>query len=161
MAIGTTLDSALDRDVRDLIYRTSLLLDRRDFLGWLNLCAPEFQYSVTAYSPEIRKEMIWLDHNRDEMVQLVRLLPQHNSDPSPLTRHISVYTVAYDADVKRAEVITSFVVFRTNLDGGATELFAVGKYYDTVAVGPEHPRFLRREVRLDTRDLGIGTHLPL
>ena len=41
-----------------------------------------------------------------------------------------------------------------------TELFAIGKYFDTVALDGDSPRLLARHVKLDTRDLGWGHHIP-
>jgi methanesulfonate monooxygenase subunit beta len=164
-ATDVTIDTATGKDldtvVRDLIYRSCLRLDEGDFAGWIDLCAPEFSYKITAYSPEIRREMVWLDHDREDMEGLFKMLPKHNSDHSPLTRHASVYTVEYDETRERASVITSLAVYRTQLDGGATSLFALGKYFDTVTLEDETPLLASRNVRLDTRELGIGSHLPL
>ena len=151
----------VDSAVRGLIYRSCLRLDEGDLPGWLDLCAPEFRYTITAYSPEIRKEMTWLDHDRDGMEGLFKMLPKHNSDHSPLTRHASVYVVERDEERNEATAITSVVVYRTALDGGATDLFAVGKYFDTVSLEGEAPLLAGRNVRLDTRELGIGSHFPL
>lgn len=153
--------SDVDSAVRGLIYRSCLRLDEGDFPGWLDLCAPEFRYTITAYSPEIRKEMVWLDHDRDGMEGLFKMLPKHNSDHSPLTRHASVYVVDLDEEGNEATAITSVVVYRTAMDGGATDLFAVGKYFDTVSLEGEAPLLTGRNVRLDTRELGIGSHFPL
>lgn len=153
--------SDVDSAVRGLIYRSCLRLDEGDFPGWLDLCAPEFRYTITAYSPEIRKEMVWLDHDRDGMEGLFKMLPKHNSDHSPLTRHASVYVVDLDEEGNEATAITSVVVYRTAMDGGATDLFAVGKYFDTVSLEGEVPLLAGRNVRLDTRELGIGSHFPL
>jgi methanesulfonate monooxygenase subunit beta len=151
----------VDSAVRGLIYRSCLRLDEGDFPGWLDLCAPEFRYTITAYSPEIRKEMTWLDHDRDGMEGLFKMLPKHNSDHSPLTRHASVYVVDLDEERNEATAITSVVVYRTAMDGGATDLFAVGKYFDSVSLEGEAPLLAGRNVRLDTRELGIGSHFPL
>ena len=159
MTTGTATRNDVDSAVRDLIYRSCLRLDAGDFPGWLDLCAPDFRYTITAYSPEIRKEMTWLEHDRDGMEGLFRMLPKHNSDHSPLTRHASVYVVERDGD--EATAITSVVVYKTALDGGATDLFAVGKYFDTVSLEGEEPLLTGRNVRLDTRELGIGSHFPL
>jgi methanesulfonate monooxygenase subunit beta len=153
--------SDVDSAVRGLIYRSCLRLDEGDFPGWLDLCAPEFRYTITAYSPEIRKEMTWLDHDRDGMEGLFKMLPKHNSDHSPLTRHASVYVVDLDGEGNVATAVTSVVVYRTAMDGGATDLFAVGKYFDTVSLEDETPLLAGRNVRLDTRELGIGSHFPL
>lgn len=158
---STGIARDVDVEVRALIYRSCLRLDEGDFAGWIDLCAPEFNYSITAYSPEIRKEMVWLEHDREGMEGLFKMLPKHNSDHSPLTRHASVYTVEYDESGKEASVVTSLVVYKTQLDGGATDLFAVGKYFDTVSLEEEIPLLTNRNVRLDTRELGIGSHVPL
>ena len=146
--------------IEGLIYRSCLLLDDKDFKGYLDLCDPGFRYAITAHSPEIRKEMIWLDHDRKGMETLFNNLPRHNSDHSPLTRHATVYTVDLDEANKRAKVVSALQVFRTSLDGGVTELFAVGKYYDTVGLDGGTPKLVSRTVKLDTRMLGIGYHIP-
>ena len=159
MTTNTTTRKDTDTAVRELVYRSCLRLDEGDFAGWLDLCAPEFRYTITAYSPEIRKEMTWLDQDRAGMVGLFKMLPKHNSDHSPLTRHASVYLV--DINGEEATAVTSVVVYRTALDGGATELFAVGKYFDTVSFESGTPLLAGRNVRLDTRELGIGSHMPL
>jgi hypothetical protein len=37
----------------------------------------------------------------------------------------------------------------------------VGKYFDRVSFEDEAPLLKSRNVRLDTRELGIGSHMPL
>jgi len=144
--------------IEELIYRSCLALDAGEFKTFLALCTPEFRYTLSTYSPEIKREMVWLDHDRKGMETLFTNLPRHNSDHSPLTRHATVYTVESDGAV--AKVVSALQVFRTQLDGGSTELFAVGRFHDTVALDGEAPRLARRLVRLDTRQLGFGNHVP-
>ena len=146
-------------DVEELIYDTCLKLDAKDWPGFLDLCTKDFTYKVTAYAPEIRKEMTWLDRDRAELQEFIGMLPKHNTDPNPLTRHAQVWKVKMNG--RRAEIVSSLQIYRMALDGGASELYAVGKYYDTVALDGDAPRLLARHVKLDTRDLGWGTHLPL
>jgi methanesulfonate monooxygenase subunit beta len=146
--------------VEELIYHSCLLLDEKDFKGYLDLCDDEFRYTITAHSPEIRKDMVWLDHDKNRMATLLNQLPRHNSDHSPITRHATVYTVRYDATRQEAGVVSALQVFKTALEGGVTELFAVGKYVDTVRMKEGKPLLLRRVVKLDTRMLGIGYHIP-
>ncbi|MEW5709601.1 MAG: aromatic-ring-hydroxylating dioxygenase subunit beta [Pseudomonadota bacterium] len=146
--------------VEELVYRSCMLLDEKDFKGYLDLCDPEFRYTITAYSPEIKREMIWLEHDKTGIQTLFNNLPRHNSDHSPLTRHVTVYTVTVDDAKKEAQVVSGLQVFKTALDGGITELFGVGKLYDTVRLNGDSARLLRRNVRLDTRMLGIGYHIP-
>ena len=146
-------------DIEELVYRSCLALDDRDFKAFLELCDQGFRYKVSAYSPEIRKEMVWLDHDRAGMEALFTQLPRHNSDHSPLTRHATVYTVKVDGG--SAEVVSALQVFRTALDGGATELYAVARLIDTVKLDGQAPKLTRRHVRMETRQLGFGTHVPI
>jgi len=144
--------------IEELVYRGCLALDRGDYKAFLALCTPDFRYTVAAYSPEIKREMVWLDQDCKGMETLFTNLPRHNSDHSPLTRHATVYTV--DADGGQAKVVSALQVFRTQLDGGATELFAVGHFHDTVVLDGAAPKLARRLVRLETRQLGFGHHVP-
>jgi methanesulfonate monooxygenase subunit beta len=144
--------------IEELVYRSCLALDARDYKAFLSLCDAEFRYTVTTHSPEIRRDMVWLDHDRKGMETLFANLPKHNSDHSPITRHATVYTV--DAAGDSAEVVSALQVFRTQLDGGATELFAVGRFHDTVKLENGAARLARRIVRLETRQLGYGHHIP-
>ncbi|MBA2548863.1 MAG: nuclear transport factor 2 family protein [Burkholderiaceae bacterium] len=151
----------LDRiAIEELIYRSCLALDRKDFKAYLDLCDEDFRYTIAAYSPEIRKDMIWLDHDKPGLQLLFTNLPRHISDHSPVTRHASVYTVEYSAEQQQANVITALQVFKTSLDGGATELFAVGRYLDKVKINGGQPRLLERVVELETRQFGFGYHIP-
>jgi methanesulfonate monooxygenase subunit beta len=149
--------------VEDAIYRSCLRLDEHDFEGFLALCAPDFQYTIEAYSPEIRRPMIWLDHPKADLEVLFRTLPRHNSDHAPLSRHVTVYTVTQEGQggEVEAQAVSALQVFRTVLDGGATALFAVGKIYDVVTLHAERAQLRRRTIKLDTRLLGIGSHIPL
>lgn len=151
----------MDRpELEELVYRSCLLLDDKDFQGYLDLCNDDFRYTITAHSPEIRKDLIWLDHDKKGMQTLFTQLPRHNSDHSLLTRHATVYRIEADEAQKAANVVSALQVFKTDLDGGATALFAVGKYLDTVKLDGSRPTFARRVVKLDTRMLGIGFHIP-
>lgn len=144
--------------VEDLVYRSCLALDDKDWKGFLGLCDDDFRYTISTYSPEIRREQVWLDHDRAGMDTLFTQLPRHNSDHSPITRHATVYTV--DVKGSEATAVSALQVFRTTLDGGATELFAVGRLTDTVRLNGEGAKLARRVVKLDTRLLGYGYHIP-
>jgi methanesulfonate monooxygenase subunit beta len=159
-----TVDFDTHTKVTNLIYDGISMLDRKDFKGWLDLCTADFEYEITAWSPEIRKEMAWLRHDLEGMVHLIKLLPRHNTDQSSFTRHTTVYKVEpleLDERGKDFNVVSAVAVYRTALDGGATSLFAVGTYLDVVSFVDEEARLRSRTVRLETRALGIGTHYPL
>lgn len=147
--------------ITELISKTCLALDAKDFAGYLELCDSAYRYRITAYSPEIRKDMIWLEHDKRGMQTLFANLPRHNSDQSLLTRHVTPYTVAVSDDGRQAEVVSAIQTFRTTLDGGATELFAVGKLYDRVSLDGQALMLVDRNVRLETRMLGYGFHIPV
>jgi methanesulfonate monooxygenase small subunit len=146
--------------IEELVYRTCIALDAKDWKGFLDLCDEEFHYTIATHSPEIRKDMVWLDHDRKGIETLFTNLPRHNSDHSPITRHATVYTVDMDEAKGEASVVSAIQVFRTQLDGGATELFAVGRLHDTVKLNGSGARLAKRIVRLETRLLGYGYHIP-
>lgn len=148
----------LRQAIEELVYRSCLALDAREYKAFLAMCEDDFRYTIATYSPEIRRDMVWLDHDRKGMETLFGNLPKHNSDHSPLTRHATVYTVDIDGNV--ANVVSALQVFRTLLDGGATELFAVGRFHDTVKLDGAAAKLARRLVKLDTRLLGYGYHVP-
>ena len=68
--------------IEELVYRSCLMLDEKNYKGYLDLCDGDFRYTITAHSPEIRKDMIWLDHDKPGMQTLFNQLPRHNSDHS-------------------------------------------------------------------------------
>ncbi|MEO5845995.1 MAG: aromatic-ring-hydroxylating dioxygenase subunit beta [Caldimonas sp.] len=148
--------------IDELVYRSCMLLDEKNFNGFLELCDPSFHYVITAYSPEIRKDMVWLEHDKTGLKSLFNNLPKHNSDHSRLSRHATVYTVSEEGEdeQRRATVVSALQVFRTTLDGGATELFAVGKLHDVVTLAGDAPKLIDRNVRLETRMFGFGFHIP-
>jgi len=146
--------------IEELIYQTCMTLDQGDYSSFLGLCDPQFEYRLSAFSPEIKQDMTWLDHGRTEIEDLFNTLPKHNSDHSPLTRNAVVYKVDIDSQKQQASVVTALQIFKTALNGGTTQLFAVGKYYDTISLCGKAPALLKRHVRLDTRDLGWGGHIP-
>jgi methanesulfonate monooxygenase subunit beta len=156
---GVTLETA--ERVRMLVYEAAIALDDERYADWIALADTSFTYSITAYSPEIRKKITWIHHDRDGIKNLVDLLPRHQSYRSRLTRHTTVYRVAHGEDPDLYNVTSSVAIYQTELDGGSTRIFAVGKYHDVVHLTPHEATFARRELRLETRELGLGTHFPL
>ena len=70
------------------------------------------------------------------------------------------YRCQVTVEGEQAEVVSALQVFRTTLDGGATELFAVGRLHDTIKLHGGAPRLAKRIVKLDTRLMGYGYHIP-
>ena len=151
--------TASDRDIGALVYRSCLLLDAEKFDDYLALCSADFRYRVKAESPELGREMTWLDLDREELAGLLENVPNHVRLPGRFTRQASVYTIERDQG-GAAAVTTSLIVVYTDLDG-ASRMFASGRYLDTVALTGATPALSSRTVQLDTRDLGAGSHVPL
>lgn len=154
--------------VRDAIYRATLLLDDQKWDQWLDLCADDFKYEIKSWSPEINYDVTYLALTRQSLTSMVKLLPKHNTDHSPLTRHTTVYSVDMSEDGKSAKAISSFVVYQNMLDGinshidsGESRLFLIGKYRDTMNIENGTARFASREVRLENRRLDKGSHWPI
>ena len=154
--------------VRDTIYRATLFLDDQQWEPWLALCDDSFHYAIKSFSPEINRDMTYLQGTRKDLETMVRLLPKHNTDHSPLKRHTSVYTVDVAADGRTAKAVSSFLVFQNLLDGenshidaGETRLFMVGRYIDEFNIDGDQARFIKREVRLENRRFDKGSHWPI
>lgn len=153
--------------VRDAIYRSTILLDEQNWDGWLEYCDDEFQYAIRAWSPEINKDVTYLGLDLKGLASMIKLLPKHNTDHSPLTRHTSVYTVEMDGQ-ETAKSVSSVIVYQNLLDGinshidaGESRLFLVGKYIDTFKVKDNKAKFVSREVRIENRRLDKGSHWPI
>lgn len=154
-------DMQIEKAVRSLIARTCLALDGSDYAAFLKLCGRDFRYRITTYSPEIRKDMLWLEKDRVGMKDLLDLLPKQNMDRTPLTRHFSLFLVESGSSGDRVKVTSALQLFRTETQGGETSLVAVGKYIDEIRVDAEGiAELVDREVRLETRMLGKGYHVP-
>lgn len=150
--------------VRETIYRACLCLDDENFKGWLALCAPDFNYRIKTYSPEIRKEMTWLEHDREGLRALFALLGKHHLDHAVWFRQTILQRVTQESqDTLRA--VTQLAIFATSFDvgdvhveSGSTRLFAVGRYHDQINWSDGRWLLADRYVQLDTRQLGIGSH---
>ena len=154
--------------VKNTIYAACIALDDQQWLDWIDLCDADFQYAIKAFSPEISADMTYLAGDRAHMDALVKMLPKHNSDHSPLSRHCVVYQVKVAEDGKSATARSSVAVYQTMLDGinshvdaGESKVFMVGSYHDEFSIDGDDVKFTKRDVRLDTRRLDKGTHWPI
>lgn len=142
-----------------LVYTTALKLDAEDFKGFLRQCTEGFRYTIKTYSPELGQDMVWLDHNHQGMKDLFAMLPQHVRMRGRFKRHVSVYGIDRDGDT-HVRAHSSVLLVHTDPDGNS-KLFAAAQYEDVIDVSGEAPRLLERVVRLDTRDLSPGMHVPV
>jgi methanesulfonate monooxygenase small subunit len=149
-----------DAQIHALIYRSCLFMNEENFAGFIDLCTPDFHYSITVHSPELRRGMTWLHLERDEMRQMLDNLPQHVRVSGQLTRQLVVYLVEREEGALYARVTGGLSVFETDT-AGVSKLLAVGTYLDGVSLAQHVPLLQSREVRLITRQLGVGSHIPL
>jgi len=147
-----------DAQINNLIYSSCLSLDGKDYDSYLKLFSEEMNYRVVAYSPELRREMVWLDHNFTEMKNLFKMLPQHVKLPGTFFRHSVVYQIERIEQTLKAT--TSLMLMYTDLNG-STKLMAAGRYHDTLSESDGALLIKSREVRLETRDLGPGIQVPI
>lgn len=157
------------QQVTELIYDGCMALNAESWGEFLALCEPQgFRYRITNYSPEILRTQCWMDRDFNGLKSIIDLLPKHNTDHSPLMRHAIVYKVLVDAASGEIRAHTQLAIYRTELDGsdshfnsGRTLLWAIGRYQDRIGRREGGLRLLERNVVLDTRQIGTGSHLPL
>lgn len=148
----------IERKCRDLIQHTCAVLDGEEFSKYLSSCEKDFSYAIRAYSPEIRKDMTWLEKDAKGLKDLFDIMPKQNRDRTPLTRHFVIQSIA--AEDHEIVVRSALQVFRNSLDGGEVSLYAVGTYTDRIKIVGSEAKLRAREVRLETRSLGTGYHVP-
>jgi methanesulfonate monooxygenase small subunit len=147
--------------VRELIAKSCVLLNAEDYNRFLSLCTLEFRYQLLVYSPEIRKEMVWMNYDRKGIEALFSELPHHLHVPlGSLYRHVSVYSIRPADHSENAEVESSVIIILTAPDG-VSKLFAAAQYRDVVSLAGGQPLLASRTTRLETRDIGVGTPIPL
>jgi methanesulfonate monooxygenase subunit beta len=149
-----------DDDIRQCVYDSCWYLDREEFENYLGTFAPDMRYFISTYSEELRKDMIWLDHDRVGMENVFAMLPQHVRMEGNFMRQANVYRITRDKKNGHADVTTTFIVVYTDLDG-VTNVFAAGHYNDVIDTSGKEAKIQSREVRLETRDLGPGSHMPM
>ena len=158
----------LEKIIERIIYKATIALDSENWDEWLELCDDTFDYSITSFSPEINKDMIYFSADKKELKGLMDMLPKHNTDHSPLRRHTSVYTIDISDNEQTAEAISSVAVYQNMLDGqnshldsGESRLFLVGQYLDKFVIKDGLVKFVYRETKLDNRRLDRGSHWPI
>lgn len=154
--------------VQRMIYKSCLLMNEEAWSEFMQLCDPQaFRYCVVNYSPEMRREQCWADRDYKSMMSCFKFMPKHNSDHSKFTRQATLYTLDFDHQKNEARAVSGLSIYKTQLDGtnshresGMTSIYAVGTYEDVIRLADEQPKFLARTVRLDTRQLDVGSHKP-
>ena len=143
-----------------MITRSCLLLDDERFDDYLALWSPEGRYRITSWSPDLRKELVLLDLHLADYRQLLANVPNHERMPGTFSRHVTGQLIERPDDGGAVRATSSLLVVHTDLEG-VSRLFAAGRYVDDVELAPDGARIASREVRLDTRQLGTGSHIPM
>ena len=143
-----------------LIYRTCWYLNDGRYEDWLAICNPKtFRYVIKVYSPEISKDMTWLDHDFDGIRDLFAGLKQHATLPGSFHRHVGMVDVA-DSEQDAFKATSSVIVYYTT-EAGATDFFALIRYEDCIMRSDESFTLSSRVVRMNTRVLPTGPHVIL
>lgn len=146
--------------IQRLIYTITSHLDAESYKAFLTLCTDDFHYSVVTHSPDLGKDMCWLEHGRNGMRDMLSMIAKHVRLKGVFKRHVNVYFVDPGTEDGTAFVQSSVLLIHTDLNG-VSKLFAAARYEDTIDIRGEAPRLRKRLVRLDTRDLSPGIHVPI
>ena len=144
--------------INDFLYDLSEFLDQESYPDFLGCCHEGFRYCVRAYSPELGKDMVWLDHDKASMANMTGMIAQHVRMGGTFTRQVGPARLR-ELGPGEYEAQAKFVVTHTD-PAGRSLLFACGTYRDVLADG-ERLLLKQRDVRLQTRSLGAGIHVPL
>ncbi len=144
--------------IRNFIADTCNSLDKCNFNNFLKMCSKEFKYTISIYSPDLLKDMVWLEHDINGLKTLFEELPEHLQRKGKLLRHLSFPFIESTED--NIKVSTSFCLYNTELDGKSS-ILCVGHYNDEISVSENYYLLEERIVYLDTRDIGVGLHVPI
>ena len=150
--------STRDR-IWDLVARSCMHLDAEQYDDYLALLDERYEYTISCFSPDLRKEMVLLQLKKDELANLLRNIHNHIHLPGKLFRQASLYSVQPKQDDCYA-ALSYVTVSYTDLDG-ASSIFCVGRYHDDIADGGNGTRLISRRFEMETRDIGTGCHYPI
>ena len=146
-------------DAANLVSRACTYLDEENWSAFLDLCDPSFCYRVTVRSPEIKREMVWFKEDYTGLEAMFSLIPEHLRRIGTLFRHTAIGSVEA-AGEDSAIIRSTFQCIHTDLEG-RSRMMAAGRYIDDVGSTEQGLRLFNRETRLETRDLGVGSHVPI
>ncbi len=146
--------------VRGLVSELCELLDNEDFPAFLAHCHGDFQYEIHAFSPELRRNMVWFCQSKSDMTGLMGMLPEQVRLPIRILRHVSTPRIVRVPRSGHIQARSTFTALRTT-ETGETTVLACGRYQDEFVPQKAGLLLLARTTILDTRDLGQGLHVPL
>jgi methanesulfonate monooxygenase subunit beta len=143
----------------DLVAQSCMYLDSGDYDKYLALVDDGYDYAITSFSPDIRKDMVLLHVNRTELATLLGDIRHHIHLPGKLFRQASLYGVDRKQDGTFAA--TSYVTVTYTDEDGRSSIFCVGRYRDEIVSDGRGVRLKSRRFEMETRDLGTGCHYPI
>lgn len=146
-------------DAKRLVSLSCLLLDEEKFDDYLALYADGSRYSIRAYSPDLGKDLSLLDLDRPELQTLFTNLRKHVRLSGRFLR-LANSSLAESNGEHAVTLTTTVLVTHTDLEG-VSRVFAAGRYLDKIEVKGGKALIMEREVRVDTRQFGTGSHIPL
>ena len=149
-----------ERDkIWELVAQSCMHLDFEQYDSYLGLLDDSYEYIISCFSPDLRKEMVLLQLNKNELGTLLKNIHNHIHLPGKLFRQASLYRVERKPD-DRYLAMSYVTVTYTNLDG-ASAIFCVGRYHDDIAGDGNGLRLMSRKFEMETRDIGTGCHYPI
>ncbi|WP_210880103.1 nuclear transport factor 2 family protein [Roseovarius autotrophicus] len=146
--------------VHNLLADVALSLDREAWDAFLGCCSDDFHYQVTAFSPDLGTDMVWLDHVVTELKEMFSMIPRHVRMRGGLRRHVSQARIT-PADGNTVEATSTLLLVHT-AESGETKVIASGLYIDRIGFDEgETPRLASRHVALDTIIWNPGLHVPV
>ena len=144
--------------IQELVQENALVLDNEDLSRWLEMFDESLEYRLSAYSSELRREVVWWQSDRLALEKLVKEIPQHVRDPARRCHLVCPSQVNVTGEV--AFATSRFAIFRT-LPEGDTHFYVAGRYEDSFVNKSERWLYRSHHVVVETRQLDAFTHLPL
>lgn len=134
-------------------------LDNERFDEFLGGCSDELSYRIVTSSPELGKDMTFMDLEGDEMETLLSTVRDHVRPPDKLLRHTDRPSMQ---TLDGAKVASSTKVSIFHVTGsGEPKIYALGHYQDVFSLTEAGPVLLARDVVLASRRFAFGSHVPL
>lgn len=146
--------------IRTLIINSAKFLDEGTYAQFTELFVENGRYLLKAKSDEIGQDMTWLDLSREELVALLEESHQHVHDLAERMHIVSVDDIVFNGLDNSARVQSSFALFRTDAVG-ITNVYAVGRYHDSLERKGTNWRIKERCVMVQTRIFRTPTPTPL
>jgi methanesulfonate monooxygenase small subunit len=146
-------------DAVNLVSTACRHLDDENWAAFLELCDPAFRYRIVVRAPEVRREMIWFDQDYAGLEAMFAVVPEHLRRLGTFLRHVSVGSIE-PRGTGKVLATSTFQCIHTDMEG-RSRLMAAGRYLDEIRNSADGCRLVDRQTILATRDLGVGSHVPI